>query len=391
MPRYRYTYLNEKEQKRRGYLEALHIQEAREKLKESGKHFLSIREVAIPTIRVSNAEKIVFSKQLLLLLKSGLPLYETLSALRDQYQGQPMASLLTSFMNHLRSGGALSEVLASYPRIFDNFYCSGVMAGERVGNLEGALENIIGVLEEREQVTKKMWAALSYPIVLIGFSVLVILFFLMGVIPSLKETFDSIELNGITYAVFGISDFVCSYGYLLLVGVCVCFGFAFITRNRSFWKRGIERFIFAFPGLKNFFVKVGFSRFCSVVSAILRGGGTLIEGLELGCHSIPYEFLRNDMETVVHSVIGGNALSHELRKKKWVPQLALGMISLGEESGELADVLGYIANIYNEDTQKTLSWITSWCQPVILVVLGGVIGVIMLAVLIPLTSNIQTL
>lgn len=278
-----------------------------------------------------------------------------------------------------------------YPGIFDNFYRSAVLAGESVGNLEGCLQNIIIVLEEREQMTKKLTAALSYPIVLLVFSLVVILFFLTGVIPSLKETFENMEPNTLTSIVFGLSDFVCKYKYLILGLLGSGIVSIIATRRKPFWKRWCESALFSMPGVKNFFVKLGFSRFCSVVSAILRGGGTLIEGLELGCGAVPYDVLREDMRQMIHAVIEGSSLSKELAKRPWVPKLALGMVALGEESGDLADVLGHVAHIYNEDIQKTLTWITSWCQPVILVFLGGIIGIIMLAILIPLTSNIQIL
>ncbi|SYX09405.1 Cholera toxin secretion protein epsF,type IV pilin biogenesis protein,type II secretion system protein F,Bacterial type II secretion system protein F domain [Chlamydia poikilotherma] len=391
MPRYRYTYLNAKERRKQDWLEALHIQEAREKLAQQGVQLLSIREVPPRRVRIKNSELIICSKQMLLLLRSGLPLYESLSSLRDQYQGQGMSGVLTAFMENLRSGGSLSQAMAAYPAIFDNFYRSAVLAGESVGNLEGCLQNIIAVLEEREQMSKKLMAALSYPIVLLVFSLAVILFFLTGVIPSLKETFENMEPNTLTSIVFGLSDFVCKYKYLLLATLGAGIASIVVTRRKPFWKKWFEKTLFSIPGVKKFFIKLGFSRFCSVVSAILRGGGTLIEGLELGCGAVPYDMLREDMTQIIHAVIEGSSLSKELAKRPWVPKLALGMVSLGEESGELADVLGHVAHIYNEDTQKTLTCITSWCQPVILVFLGGIIGIIMLAILIPLTSNIQIL
>ncbi|WP_101305099.1 type II secretion system F family protein [Chlamydia psittaci] len=391
MPRYRYTYLNAKERRKQDWIEALHLQEAREKLAQQGVQLLSIREVPPRRVRLKNSALIIFSRQMLLLLRSGLPLYETLSSLRDQYQGQALSGLLTVFMENLRGGGSLSQAMAMYPGIFDNFYRSAVLAGESVGNLEGCLQNIIIVLEEREQMTKKLTAALSYPIVLLVFSLVVILFFLTGVIPSLKETFENMEPNTLTSIVFGLSDFVCKYKYLILGLLGSGIVSIIATRRKPFWKRWCESALFSMPGVKNFFVKLGFSRFCSVVSAILRGGGTLIEGLELGCGAVPYDVLREDMRQMIHAVIEGSSLSKELAKRPWVPKLALGMVALGEESGDLADVLGHVAHIYNEDIQKTLTWITSWCQPVILVFLGGIIGIIMLAILIPLTSNIQIL
>lgn len=391
MPRYRYTYLNEKEKRKHGWIEALHIRAAREQLMQKNIRLLAIREVLPKKVHIKTHELIIFSRQISLLLRSGLPLYESLVSLRDQYQGQKIAGLLTTFIEVLHSGGSLSQAMAAYPHIFDDFYRNAILAGESVGNLEGCLKNIIVVLEEREQVKKKFIAALSYPIVLLLFSFAVILFFLTGVVPSLKETFESVEFNTLTSLVFGLSDFLCRYKFALLGGLGVISVSLGISWRKPFWKQGVENLIFSLPRVREFFVKVGFCRFCSVVSVILLGGGTLIEGLELGCGAVPYRHLRSDLQKMINAIVEGSALGKELAKCSWVPKLALGMISLGEESGELASVLGHIARIYSEDVQKTLTWITSWCQPIILVLLGGVIGLIMLATLIPLTSNIHVL
>ncbi|WP_201456423.1 type II secretion system F family protein [Chlamydia sp. 17-3921] len=391
MPRYVYTYLDAKERKKRNFLEASHIQEAHDKLMQQGILVLDVREETFRRIRIKKTELIVFTKQLVLLLRSGLPLYESLSSLRDQYQGQGMATLLTSFIEVLRSGGSLSQAMALYPEIFNNFYCSAVLAGESVGALEGCLQNVITVLEEQALISKKIVSALSYPIVLFSFSIVVVLFFLLGVIPSIKETFENIEPNKLTSIVFSSSDFLCRFKFWLLGGISVLFGIGTFFRQKIPWNQFKEKIFFSCPLIKKFIIKVSLIRFCSVTSAILKGGGTLIEGLELGCGAITYDALRDEMKEIVQAVIHGSSLSHELAQRPWVPKLACGMVSLGEESGELSEVLGYIAHIYNDDVQKTLTWITSWCQPVILIFLGGIIGVIMLAILMPLTSNIQAL
>ncbi|AGW38373.1 type II secretion system F family protein [Chlamydia pecorum] len=391
MPRYAYTYLDSREKKRRSFLEAAHLQEAQEKLMQQGVQVLGIREAPPSRIRIKNTELIVLTKQLALLLRSGLPLYESLASLRDQYQGQGIATLLSSFMDVLRSGGALSEAMAVHPEIFDNFYCSAVIAGENVGALEECLNNVVTVLEERAHISKKLLAALSYPLILLSFSIMVILFFLLGVIPSLRESFENIEPNRLTTIVFGLSECLCTYKLTIALGLGGGIGIGMAFRRKIPWKRFFEKCCFAFPFVKKFLVKVALIRFCSVASAILKGGGTLIEGLELGYGAIPYEGIRDEMKLMVQAVTQGSSLSEEFAQRPWVPKLALGMVSLGEESGELAEVLGYVARMYNEDVQKTLSCLTSWCQPVILILLGGIIGVIMLAILIPLTSNIQAL
>ncbi len=389
MPWFQYTYLNAQGKKAIGQLEAVHMREAKEQLIHQGKRVLAIKATRPKKISIKRAELIVFTKQLILLLKSGLPLYESLSSLKDLYPKHPFSELLTMFMEKIRSGGTLSTAMSSYGKIFDQFYCSSVLAGEKTGNLEESLRHVVHVLERKEELSKKLLSALSYPCVLLIFSFGIILFFLTSVIPSLQETFDYIELNRTTRCVFALSTFICSYKNLLLISLgFVSVVLYFLLRLKQ-WRRIIERLIFAFPLSKTFFIKLCLCRFCSVAAAIVRGGGTLIDGLEIGCDAITYIAVKQDLQRVMEGVIQGNTLSQELDKTPWVPKLVTGMVSLGEESGSLAHVLEDIAHIYSGDTQKTLTWIASWSQPIILIFLGGIIGVIMLSILIPLTSSIQ--
>ena len=390
MARFLCTYLDQSEKKRRSFVEAFHQQEARELLVAQGAQILDIRKARERNYRISTAELVIFTKQLALLLGSGISLYDALSSLRDQYQGRALSGILTSLMEVLRSGGSFSEALARFPKIFDSFYQNSVRSGESIGNLEGALRNIIKVLEEKEKFSKNISAALSYPAILLVFSCAVIVFFLIGVIPYLKETFEDVEMTALTRAVFSCSTWFCKYKFFVLVGG-ICGGFAI----RSAWKKqvgrkAIETGMKHIPILRNFVIKVGFCRFCSVTSAVLQGGGNLIEALTLGCGAISQDFLREELQEVIQAVIRGGSLSRELSRCSWTPKLVIGMVALGEESGDLSVVFAHIAQIYNEDIQRVLTWLTAWCQPIVLILLGGFIGLIMLSILLPLTNGIQT-
>lgn len=390
MARFLCTYLDQSEKKRRSFVEAFHQREARELLAAQGARILDIRKVRERNYRVTTTELVIFTKQLALLLRSGISLYDALTSLRDQYQGRALAGVLTSLMEALRSGGVFSEALARFPHIFDSFYQNSVRSGESIGNLEGALMNIIKVLEEKEKLSKSLAAALSYPAILLVFSCAVVVFFLIGVIPILKETFEDMEMIRLTKAVFSCSTWFCRYKFLVLLG-----GIGGAISLRIVWKkrigkRTLEAIIKKIPILRSLVIKIGFCRFCSVTSAVLQGGGNLIEALTLGCEAVSQDFLREELQEVIQAVVRGGSLSRELSHRTWTPKLVIGMVALGEESGDLAVVFAHVAQIYNEDIQRVLTWVTAWCQPIVLVLLGGFIGLIMLSILLPLTSGIQT-
>lgn len=389
--RFRYAYLDAKERKKRNYIEAASLTEARDLLKQQGICLLYLKEATPLRIRLSREEVIVFSKQLALLLQSGLPLYESLLSLKRQNHKKHMIGVIGTCIDYIRTGKALSQALSEYPSIFDSFYCNCIAAGEKISNLEGSLRSIIHVLEDKRDIIKKIKTSLSYPLVLAVASIAVAIFFLVSVIPSFKTTFEEVELNSFSLLVFRLSDVVCAYGKLwLLVFGGLCAGI-FCSRKHMFWRRWKERLCFACPLIREFSVKFSMWRLFSVTQAILQGGGTLIEGLEFGCQAIPYAQLKHDVRSIIEKVVAGSTLSQELAKHAWAPSFVVSMVSLGEESGEFTEVFTYIVDMYRDETKKILEWIAAWSQPIILVFLGGIIGLIMLAVLLPLTSGIQVL
>ncbi|MBQ8498935.1 type II secretion system F family protein [Chlamydia sp.] len=389
MARFLCIYLDQTEKKRRSFVEAFHQQEVRDFLVSQGAQILDIRRVRERGYHVKAEELVIFTKQLALLLHSGISLYDAFSSLRDQYQGRALAGVITSLMEALRSGRVLSEALGRFPKIFDSFYQNSVRSGESIGNLEGALANIIRVLEEKQKLSKNITAALSYPAILLVFSCAIVIFFLVGVIPSLKESFEDIEMTGLTKTIFSCSTWFCKYKFLVLVGgLGGGVTLRAISKKRA-GRRLVEALVKHIPFLRKLVIKVSFCRFCSVSSAVLQGGGNLIEALTLGCGAIPQDFLRKDLQEVIQAVVRGGSLSRELSRRTWTPKLVVRMISLGEESGDLAVVFTHVAQIYNDDIQRVLTWVTAWCQPIVLVLLGGFIGLIMLSILLPLTSSLQ--
>lgn len=388
MPLFVYQYLNEKEQKKKSIIDALNLEDAKEKLRKQKILFFQVKEKKtcynkkVPLLTLA-----IFSKQLAVLLRSGLPLYESLKALQEQYQTNHFGDVIRQIIESIRNGATLSDALAKHPEIFDDFYCSSICAGESVGNLENALIGINRILEDKDSFRKKILSTLAYPLVLITFSVFVIFLFLLGVIPSLKEVFENNQLNLITRMVFSLSDGLIQYAKIIILSIGLALSSLILFRKKIGWKYFLEKLGMAVPFIRHFYVKLSLGKFALLVSAVLKGGGTFIKALEIGNSSIPCCLIRSDMRNIIQKIIAGSSFSKELSKTSWAPNLAKGMIALGEESGDLEGVFEHLAKIYNEETQKTLSWISSWSQPIILIVLGGVIGFIMLGILIPLTSS----
>ncbi|WP_213358256.1 type II secretion system F family protein [Chlamydiifrater phoenicopteri] len=390
MPRYVYTFLNNEEKTKKSFIEASSLKEAKEYLYRQGLMVLSVKEKRSWFKQSPKAQDVItFSQQLALLLKSGLPLYESLISLEDRYQGQPLGRVVTTFARRIREGAPLSEAMEEFPEVFDDFYRGNIVAGEVAGGLDEVLTRLVMVLERRAKFKGSIVSALAYPLTLMIFSFGVIIFFLLGVVPSLKEVLENTEKNTLTSCVFGFSDFCCKYKGLLGMGGLSLVGVFLWLRRRVSFAVYVERIVMRIPFLRKVCVKSLLGEFFLLVSSVLKGGSSLIKGLEVGRQAIAFRCIREDIKEVTEAIVSGGTLSTALQSKGWVPKLVIQMTALGEETGELPELLACLGNMYVDDTQKTLNMLATWCQPVILVCLGGVIGFIMLAILLPLTSNVN--
>jgi general secretion pathway protein F len=393
MPFFSYVALQSQGKKQKSVLEASHIQEAKEKLRSQGLIILKLvpQTSALRKSFFKRRQKqlkgdllITITNQLSELMKAKVPLYESLISIEEMYRGEPFHYLLQQVTEDIKSGCSLSMAMEKFPHSFSPLYLAMVRAGEAVGTLDMALSKLTTLLTRQNLLKKKLVTSLIYPALLCAFSFFVIITLLVFVIPSLQALFAEREVNGFTKIVFALSHFVTHKWPLYLPGAAIgATSLFYLVKKR---KDEIYLTILQLPFLKKVVIESGLARFSRTLSTLLQGGVGMKEALAMSKGVFGFPPLEKVIEEAEKKIIEGSLLSIEMKKSPLIPPLVARMIMIGEEGGNISGMLQKVANFYEEEVEKRLSRLTALSGPVILIIMGGVVGMIMMSVLLPLTD-----
>ncbi|MCH9625194.1 MAG: Type II secretion system protein F [Chlamydiales bacterium] len=394
MELYQYRYINAKGHKKTGLIDAHSSLEAKEKLRAQNILVLSLA-LAKNTKQsffkkkqknLKTAGLITFTTQLAGLLTAGMPLYESLLAVEEQYRNEAYHPLLLTLCEQVKGGVALSEALLQFPKSFSPLYCSMIAAGESVGALDSSLEKLALLLSKQDKLKKQLSTAMIYPLVLFCFSGLVCFLLMTFVIPSLQTLFEDREVNQFTRLVMQISHFLTHRKLIYLPLLTATLATSIYTFSTAKGKLFIQKTVLKIPILNTLIIQTSMARFARTMGTLLQGGVSIIQALQIGRKVMRNPLLEEIIEQSEHKIVEGSLLSIELKKFKLIPSLVPRLLAIGEEGGSTPLMFQKIADLYEGEVEKTLNRVTALAQPVILIIMGGVVGLIMLAVLLPLTD-----
>jgi len=335
---------------------------------------------------LSSSMLLNLTRDLHVLLRAGLPLYDSLLTLKEKYHRSKAHSLLLNLCDQVKRGLHLSEALSEYSRIFDAVYLSMVKAGEESGTLIKSFEELSKLISRRQGIKKKVTTAMIYPIFLGGFCLIVIGALLFFLIPSMKELFEGRELHPLTTTVLALSSNLNEHAFLILSTlVILILLFIFLMKQRGA-KRFKQKLILRLPVFERLTKEAVLTRFCLVLSVLLRGGVSLLDSLKLSKLVMQHSLFEEVISRVEVNVAEGKKLSEELEKSSLIPHLVIRMVALAEESGNMAKMMKHVSEIYEEDLERSLTRLTAFLQPAVLLFLGVVVAIILLSVLLPLTD-----
>ncbi len=388
MPLYQYQYVDNAGKRRSGQIEALNDQDAKSKLREQGVLIIQIQAKNKFSKKQSlKGENLIsFTVQLSQLINAGVPLYESLIAIEEQSRGEPYHRIILGLCEQIRSGVSLSNAMASYPDSFDKLYYGMVAAGEAVGLLGAVLDKLNLFLNRQMKLRKQISTAMIYPCILGGFSFLIICMLLGFVVPSLESIFAERKLNAFTNGVLGLSYIFRTYWWLYLpVIIAAVSGFIWQikTPQGQLW---IEKTLLRTPIIKTLIIQTAVARFCRTMGTLLQGGLNMIESLRISKGVIKNTIIEKEIQSAEVKIIEGHSLSYELGRSKYFPIMVSRMLAVGEESGTSINMLNCIADMYEQELEKTLDRVMALSQPIILIVMGLVIGTVLLAIMLPLTD-----
>lgn len=343
--------------------------------------------------KVKQEEIVIFSRQLATMVDSGIPIVHALDALHDQIVHPVFKKVIYTVQEDIKHGSSLSAAFAKHPQVFNILFINMVKVGETGGVLSEVLERISNYLEKSLKLQRKVKSALIYPIVVVSMAVIITIVLMVKVVPTFKGIYDSFqhELPAMTQLLINMSDILKSY-LIYVIGIVI----AFILGVRAWHKTQIgglmiDGAILKMPIFGELMRKVAISRFTRTLSTLIQSGVPILESLEIVAKTIGNRVLEVVLEEVKTSVREGESLAGPLVKNKVFPTMVTRMISIGEKSGQLEKMLGKIAEFYDDQVDAAVEGLTSIIEPLIIGVLGIVIGFIVIALFLPIINITQVL
>lgn len=385
---YKYQALDLKGLKQQGIIEATNQIEAKDRLRSQGLMVteLVIRKGMSRRENLKGEALMLFTVQMATLIGAGVPLYETLIAMEETYRGEASHRIILSLANQVKAGSPLSQAMAAFPDSFDNLYRGMVAAGEASGAMSIVLQRLAEWIEKRMKLRGQIQTAMIYPAILSSFSLIVIGMLLGFVVPSIQGIFEGRELNRFTQIVLALSGFFRSYWWLYLpVGIFSIGGAVYFLKSPQ-GKIWLQRVSIRLPYIRTLASQAAIARFARTLGTLQEGGLPLIEALRISRETMGNVVLEKVIADAEERILAGSSFSKELGKSDIIPRLVSRMLAVGEDSGTAVPMLRRIADMYEGELEKSLTNLVSMAQPVILVFMGGIIGMVMVAILLPLTD-----
>ena len=367
----------------------------RRELEEKGLYVLSLRRrgglpglagMASRRRKVSRSEFLVFNQELATLLKAGMPLVPSLDILRQRVSNAAFKSVLDDVYERVKAGTSLSEAFSDQGNVFPPVYGASLMAGERSGNLDTVIRRYVAYEKVIGTVKRRTISALIYPAILVTLMLGLVGIIVVRVVPAFSgfyESFDA-KLPVTTRALIAVSDFVIGNIWVLVVGFAVAFvGLNALVRQPRQRER-LHRFMLQVPWIGSTMRKFATSQLSRTLATLLGGGIPLVNALEISVRSMSNRFLARELDHVRVNVQEGQSFAGALGARGVLPDVAVKMVEVGESTGALQEMLNSIADFYDEEIDTEVGRFITVIEPVLLVIMGGVIAVVVLALYLPI-------
>lgn len=388
MPLYNFQAIDSKGQKKSGLIEAHDPKEAKEKLRAQGVMVKSLEQKtkALAKENLKGESLETFTLLLGQLVNSGLPIYESLLALEEQFRDEKFHRVILSICDRVKGGAKLSDAMRTFPQSFNQIYTSMIDAGESAGALGPVLEKLADLLQKQTKLQGEITTSMIYPLILFSFALVLISTLFGFVIPSLEGIFMGRELNTFTKTILAISYVFRTYWWVWMPLLAVSVGGTAFWLNSAPGRLWLQKKALTLPFVKRLVIETALARFCRTMATLQKGGLTVVDSMKIAQFVMNNVYLQDEMHQAELRIVEGSSLSRELAKSKYIPQMVSRMLKVGEESGTLGSMFERIGDIYERDLEKSLKRILALLQPVILIFMGTIVLTVLLAVLVPLTD-----
>lgn len=336
--------------------------------------------------RPSTSDVAVLTRQLATLVGAGIPLFESLAALVEQVENEQLKRALTQVREQVREGTSFAKALEAHPTIFPPLYVNMVRAGEASGTLQQVLERLTAFLESQAKLKGKVTSALAYPILMAIIGTTLVSILMVAVVPNVTTIFASMDqaLPWYTALLITTSDFMSSYWWLLLsllaLGIYLFRRWLRTTKGKLTW----DGFVLKVPVFGKVILMLSIARFARTLSTLLASGVALLGAMDIVANVLGNAALEKVVHEAISSIREGQSIAEPLKRSGRFPPIVTHMITIGEKSGQLESMLQSVSDAYDTEVENRVQMLTSLLEPLIIVMMGSVVGFIAVSILMPL-------
>lgn len=384
-------------------VEAIAANEARTRLEREGFKVFAItapkaegltsltRTTGTARVRVKANDFLLFNQQLAALLRAGIPILQAITMLRRRATSVKLRAVLEEVEEAIRGGAALSQAFSAQGSVFPRIYTASILAGERSGALDEVLSRYVTYMRRSVGLRRKIRGALAYPTFLLVACMGMIIFLTTFVVPKMSDLFAGFgnDLPTVTQIVLGLSHWLTGNVFWFAPLVIIGSAAVFIWSRTPSGRLIIDAFLLKVPLVGKLLIQMSTAQAARSLATLLAGGITLVESWEIAAESITNLELRRRSSAILPLIREGRSFTESLETANWMPELAIDMIGIGERSGSLREMLDEVATFYDAESEVRLEQLTTTLEPAILVVMGGVVVIILLAIYLPIIQSIS--
>jgi type IV pilus assembly protein PilC len=402
MPKFSYKAVTATGKTRSGVLESASVQQASEQLKEQGLWIMSLVDhndswltkdfnISIGTAKVKLEHFTIFCRQLATMYKAGISLLDSVVMLSDLTPAKSFRKVLSEVADAMRNGSQFSAAVSLHPKIFGPVFVNMVRAGEVGGNLDGMLERLAVFYEKEHNTRQKVKSAMVYPAFMAVLMVVVVIFMMIVVIPQFVSSFAAmnIELPLATRIVISMSEFVQKYWYIFPLIFVLPKLVTTLIRQSDSGREILDTLKLKIPVFGKLWHKQAIARFSRTFSSLFAAAIPLLESLTLVSQVVANEAIGNVILKLRDDIMRGESMSAPLSRSKLFPKMVVQMVTVGEQTGSLDTTLEKVADFYEADVDATADRLKALLEPIMILVIAGVVGVIVLAIMSPSFKMMQ--
>ncbi len=336
--------------------------------------------------KVPLLDRVIFARHLSIMLRAGLSLAEALDVLFDQAQSDKMKKIVKDIREHVLNGKTLAAALERFPKVFAGIFVGMVKVGESSGTLERNLEYIASQLERDYELRRQVRSAMMYPVIVLSATVVLGVVLSVFILPKLVRMFESfrMELPTMTKAFLDLANFLVDYGwYVLGGGVVLIVFFSFIVRAPAV-KPVLHKLTLHIPILRRLSGGLNLARMTRALSILLKSGVPITESISITARVVNNICFQRELQGALKALQQGRSLASAFTNETYVPKMANRMISVGEKSGHLEESLAYLASFYEEEVNNITKNLSNIIEPILLVIIGVVLGLLAVAIISPI-------